>query len=408
MMIVLHTAAILLTLVALFSYLNYRFVSLPNTIVVMTVAAAASLIMVLLGKLGWDDLVFYTSQVLGGNNDLSPLMQSLLGLLLFVAALQLNLQELKSQSWVVAAIALISTALSVVLIGSLLWLVLRALGAPLEYFYCLFFGLLISPTDSIGLLGVLRSVRVAKSMETMISGESVCNNAITVILFALFAAVFANPDAADTVLTLPMLQLLLGGMVWGVLLGVLMYYLLKGIEQQSQLAMLLTLSLSLAGEAVALWLGLSVPVALLIAGVFLANNSAMTDGIREQLKLFWGLINEIVLMGLFVVLGLALLLLPVRVEYLLAALAIIPVVIFARYVGVGLPILVLQRYRRFHPGMARLLTWGALRGGISAALILTLPQNTTRDVLLVLTYAVVIFSVSVQGLVLNRMLDEVR
>jgi len=407
-MIVLHTAAILLTLVALFSYLNYRFVSLPNTIVVMTVAAAASLIMVLLGKLGWDDLVFYTSQVLGGNNDLSPLMQSLLGLLLFVAALQLNLQELKSQSWVVAAIALISTALSVVLIGSLLWLVLRALGAPLEYFYCLFFGLLISPTDSIGLLGVLRSVRVAKSMETMISGESVCNNAITVILFALFAAVFANPDAADTVLTLPMLQLLLGGMVWGVLLGVLMYYLLKGIEQQSQLAMLLTLSLSLAGEAVALWLGLSVPVALLIAGVFLANNSAMTDGIREQLKLFWGLINEIVLMGLFVVLGLALLLLPVRVEYLLAALAIIPVVIFARYVGVGLPILVLQRYRRFHPGMARLLTWGALRGGISAALILTLPQNTTRDVLLVLTYAVVIFSVSVQGLVLNRMLDEVR
>ncbi len=407
-MVVIHSAAIILTLVALFSYLNYRFVSLPNTIVVMTVAAVASLVMVLLGKFGWDGLVFYTSQVLRGNTEFSPLMQSLLGLLLFVAALQLNLQELKLQSWVVATIALISTAISVALIGSVLWLVLRALGTPLDYFYCLFFGVLISPTDSIGLLGVLRSVRVAKSMETMISGESVCNNAITVMLFALFAAMFAEPARQNILLTLPMLQLLLGGVVWGVLLGVLMHYLLKSIEQQSQLAMSLTLSLSLAGEAVALWLGLSVPVALLIAGLFLANNSAMTDGIREQLKLFWGLINEIVLVGLFVVLGLELLLLPVRVEYLLAALAIIPVVVFARYVGVGLPILVLQRHRRFHPGMARLLTWGALRGGISAALILTLPQNTTRDVLLVLTYAVVIFSVSVQGLVLNRMLDEVR
>lgn len=407
-MVVIHTAAIILTLVALFSYLNYRFVRLPNTIVVLTVAAVVSLLMVLLGKLGWDGLLFYTSQVLADNTEFSPLMQSLLGLLLFVAALQLNLQELKLQSWVVATIAATSTTISVVLIGSVLWLVLRALGIPLEYFYCLFFGVIISPTDSIGLLGVLRSVRVAKPMETFISGESVCNNAITVLLFALLAGIFADPDVHDNVLSLPMFQLILGGVVWGVLLGLLLHYLLKGIEQQAQLAILLTLSLSLAGEAVALWLGLSVPISLVIAGLFLANNSAMTDAIREQLKFFWSLLNEIVLVGLLVMLGLELLLLPVRVEYLLAALAIIPVLLFVRYVGVGLPILVLQRYRRINPGMARLLTWGALRGGISAALILTLPESSPRDVLLVLTYAVVVFSVSIQGLVLNRMLDEVR
>lgn len=407
---VLNTAALLITLAALFSYLNYRFVRLPNTIGIMIIALVMSLVMLLLGKFGWTDMIFYTNKLLRSIDFHETLMKGMLSFLLFAGALHVNLNDLRQQTSIIVILATVGVLLSTFIIGGLTWLVLHALNINLSLIYCLVFGALISPTDPIAVIGILKRARVPKSLETKISGESLFNDGMGVVVFLVLFGLATGGDLSAGGVSLLLLQEVAGGIVFGLVLGAGVYYLLKDIDNY-QLEVMLTLALVMGGYALAHELHLSGPLAVVAAGLFIGNHGrllAMSEKTRAHLDTFWELIDEILNAVLFVLIGLEVLLLSIPSEYLLAALAIIPLVLLARFISVGLPIVIMGRVRRFSPGVVQVMTWGGLRGGISVALALSLPFGTERHVILAITYAVVIFSIVVQGLTISRMVDEIR
>lgn len=408
---VLNTAALLITLAALFSYLNYRFIRLPNTIGIMMIALVMSLALLVIGKLGFADLIFYTNKLLRSIDFHETLMQGMLSFLLFAGALHVNLNDLKQQKGVIAVLATLGVLLSTFIIGGLTWVVLKALNIPLPLVYCLLFGALISPTDPIAVLGILKNARVPKSMEIKISGESLFNDGMGVVVFLVLLGVATGTHEVNVAsISMLIVQEVLGGIVFGLALGAGVYYLLKDVDNY-QLEVLMTLALVMGGYALANALHLSGPLAIVTAGLFIGNQGrhfAMSEKSRAHLDSFWELLDEILNAVLFVLIGLEVLLVAMRSEYLLAALAIIPLVLFARYVSVGSPMAVMSRFRRFTPGVVQIMTWSGLRGGISVALALSLPLGSERDVILAITYAVVIFSIVIQGLTISRMVDEIR
>ncbi len=408
---ILNTAALLITLAALFSYLNYRFIKLPNTIGIMIISLFLSIVLLLVGKFGWSDLIFHTNQVLRSIDFHEALMQGMLSFLLFAGALHVNINDLKQQQIVIAVLATFGVITSTFIIGTLTWVVLNALSIPLSYIYCLLFGALISPTDPIAVLSILKNARVPKTLETKIAGESLFNDGIGVVVFLVILGIAVGGDEVSfQSISLLFVQEALGGIAFGLALGALTYFLLKDVDNY-QLEVLLTLAAVMGGYALCTWLHISGPIAVVVAGLFIGNHGrklAMSEKTRQHLDTFWELIDEILNAVLFVLIGLEVLLLSLKTEYFLAALAIIPLVLFARYVSVGTPIMLLSRVRRFTPGVVQIMTWGGLRGGISVALALSLPLGLEREIILALTYAVVIFSIVVQGLTISRMVDDIR
>lgn len=408
---VLNTAALLITLAALFSYLNHRFVRLPNTIGIMMIALLLSLLMLVFGKLGWQELGHQAHQVLRSVDFHKTLMHGMLSFLLFAGALHVNLNDLKQQRGFIAVMATLGVLASTFIVGSLTWVVLHALDIKLSYLYCLLFGALISPTDPIAVLGILKTARVPKSLEIKIAGESLFNDGVGVVVFLVLLGLATGDHEANAgSIVFLFLQEAIGGTLFGLALGAGVYFLLKDVDNY-QLEILMTLALVMGGYAFATWLHISGPIAIVVAGLFIGNHGrlfAMSDKTREHLDNFWELVDEILNAVLFVLLGLEVLILSIRTEYMLAALAIIPLVLFARYTSVGVPVLLMNRYRRFTPGVVQVMTWGGLRGGISVALALSIPIGAEREVMLAITYAVVIFSIVVQGLTISRVIDEIR
>jgi CPA1 family monovalent cation:H+ antiporter len=408
---VLNTAALLITLAALFSYLNHRFVRLPNTIGIMIISLLLSLAILVTGKLGSDYLVFHAAKLLSGIDFYETLMHGMLSFLLFAGALHVNLNDLSQQKGIISVLATFGVVASTFIIGSLAWVVLNALGIEIDYLYCLLFGALISPTDPIAVLGILKTARVPKTLETKITGESLFNDGVGVVVFlVLLGLATGSSEATVQGVGLLLAQEALGGVVFGLALGFVVYYLLKDVENY-QLEVLLTLALVMGGYALAAYLHISGPIAIVVAGLFIGNHGrllAMTDKARTNLDTFWELMDESMNAVLFVLIGMEVLLISLKTEYYLAALAIIPLVLFARYVSVGLPVLIFRRFRKFTPGVVQVMTWGGLRGGISVALALSIPAGSEREIILAITYAVVIFSIIVQGLTISRVVDEIR
>ena len=408
---VLNTAALLITLAALFSYLNHRFVRLPNTIGIMIISLMLSLAILLAGKLGSDYLVLHAAQLLSEIDFYSTLMHGMLSFLLFAGALHVNLNDLSQQKGIITALATFGVVASTFIIGGLAWVVLNALGIEINFLYCLLFGALISPTDPIAVLGILKTARVPKTLETKIAGESLFNDGIGVVLFlVILGLATGSQEATVQGVSMLLLQEAVGGVVFGLVLGFSVYFLLKDVDNY-QLEILLTLALVMGGYALATYLHVSGPIAIVVAGLFIGNHGrllAMNETARGNLDTFWELLDEIMNAVLFVLIGMEVLLISLRTEYYLAALAIIPLVLFARYVSVGTPVLIFSRFREFTPGVVQVMTWGGLRGGISVALALSIPAGTEREVILAITYAVVIFSIIVQGLTVSRVVDEIR
>jgi len=408
---ILNTAALLITLAALFSYLNYRFVRLPNTIGIMIIALVISFLLLTLGKFGWQQFAVHANHFLRSIDFHEALMEGMLSFLLFAGALHVNINDLREQKAVITVLATVGVLLSTFIIGSLSWVVLQALNISLPYMYCLVFGALISPTDPIAVLGILKTARVPKSLETKISGESLFNDGMGVVVFLVLAGLATGSGETSAVhISLLFLQEAVGGILFGLVLGFGVYYLLKDVDNY-QLEVLLTLSLVMGGYALARQIHVSGPIAIVVAGLLIGNHGrsfAMSDKTRAHLDTFWELIDEILNAVLFVIIGLEVLLLSIQMEYMLAALAIIPLVLFARFISVGAPIAIMSMRRRFTPGVIQLMTWGGLRGGISVALALSLPLGPYREIILALTYAVVIFSIVIQGLTIGRMVDDIR
>ena len=403
---ILNTAAILITLAALFSYLNYRFLKIPTTIGIMLISLLMSLGLLLLHALGFGQLEQQAERMVRGIDFYETLMEGMLSFLLFAGALHVNLDDLRKQKWVILLLATVGVLLSTFLVGILSWLIFNGLGIHMPFIYCLVFGALISPTDPIAVLGVLKSIGVSKTLETKIAGESLFNDGIGVVVFLVMVGLATGSEQAEAGhISMLLLQEAGGGAVFGLLAGGLTFYMLRSIDNY-QVEVLLTLALVMGGYAVASALHLSGPIAMVVAGLVIGNQGrilAMSETTREHLDSFWELVDEVLNAVLFVLIGLEILLLSFRGEYLLATIVIIPAVLLARFISVGTPISVMRRFRRFSPRVVEILTWGGLRGGISVALALSLPAGAEREVILFATYGVVIFSILVQGLTIGRL-----
>ena len=403
---ILNTAAILITLAALFSYFNHRFLKIPTTIGIMLISLIMSLGLLVLHAMGFSQLEIQAERMVRGIDFYETLMDGMLSFLLFAGALHVNLDDLRQQRWVILLLATAGVLTSTFLVGGLTWLIFNGLGIYMPFIYCLVFGALISPTDPIAVLGVLKSVGVKKSLETKIAGESLFNDGIGVVVFLVMVGLATGSEQAEAShISILLLQEAGGGAVFGLLAGGMTFYLLRSIDNY-QVEVLLTLALVMGGYAAASALHFSGPIAMVVAGLMIGNHGrtlAMSETTREHLDSFWELVDEVFNAVLFVLIGLEILLLSFRGEYLLATIAIIPAVLLARFISVATPITLLRRYRRFSPRVIEILTWGGLRGGISVALALSLPAGAERDVILFTTYGVVIFSILVQGLTIGRL-----
>ncbi|MEJ2141121.1 MAG: sodium:proton antiporter [Gammaproteobacteria bacterium] len=404
----LNAAAILITLAAIFGFINTRFIKLPTTIGIMLIALLVSLLMIIAGKFGFADINTHASRLLKDINFHETLMQGMLSFLLFAGALHVNLNDLAKQKWLILILATVGVVSSTFIIGSLSWLILKALGLTIPFIYALLFGALISPTDPIAVMGILKKAGVSKSLETKIAGESLFNDGVGVVVFIVLLGI-ATSGQTPSVSTVGMLfvQEALGGMVFGLIIGSIAFWMLRTVNNY-QVEVLITLALVMGGYALAIRLHISGPIAMVVAGLLIGNHGrslAMSDATREHLDTFWELLDEIFNAVLFVLIGLEILILTFKEEYLLAALAIIPVVLLSRLASVGIPISIMRYFREFSPNVVEIMTWGGLRGGISIALALSLPLSVERDIIVAITYAVVVFSIFIQGLTIGKLAE---
>lgn len=395
-------AAALVTLAALFSYLNHRFIRLPVTIGVMLIALIFSVLLLAVGLV----LPGFTAEaesLLASIDFDKTVLEGLLSFLLFAGALHINLEDLARQKWVIGLLATIGLLISTAAVGCGAWLLLGLFGLELPLTYCLLFGALISPTDPIAVLGVLKQAGAPKTLETKIAGESLFNDGVAVVLFLILADLASGarePTFGEVAALLA--QEAGGGILFGLLLGYLAYRMLKSVDNY-QVEVLITLALVLGGYSLAGALHLSGPIAIVVAGLMIGNQGrllAMSEATRHRLDTFWELVDEILNAVLFLLIGLEVLVLTFTERYLLAGALMIPLVLLARLTSVSLSVKALDRFHPFTRGAIPVLTWGGLRGGISVALALAIPAGPERDVIVAITYTVVVFSIAVQGLTL--------
>jgi monovalent cation:H+ antiporter, CPA1 family len=402
-MSVFQIIAILISLTAIFSYLNHRFFRLPATIGVMLIALLVSL-----GLIGAGHFAPWVrdgaEQLLKQIDFDQTLMQGMLSFLLFAGALHINLSDLHEHRGVITALAIAGVVISLFLFGTLIYFVLGWLGLGLGYEWCLLFGALISPTDPVAVIGILKEAKVPRGLEVQIAGESLFNDGIGVVAFIVLGEIaISGAEASAGHIGALFLQEAVGGALFGFAIGWIVFHLLKSIDNY-RVEVLLTLALVMGGYALASAIQVSGPIAVVVAGLFIGNHGrrfAMSDTTRANLDAFWELLDEILNALLFVLIGLEILVLTFSRSLLFAGLLAIPAILLARWVSVLLPVTLLGRWRQFTPGTVAIMTWGGLRGGISVALALSLPPGREREIVLGITYAVVIFSILAQGLTLK-------
>ena len=399
---------ILLTLAAIFGFVNYKFIKLPTTIGLMLLGLIFSLVIIITGQFNDNFYQFAQSFVTEVRLDES-LLGIMLSYLLFAGALHVKLEDLSSQRWVIAILATIGVILSTFIIGTLSYAILGALGIKIDYTYCLLFGALISPTAPVAVLGILKKAGAPKSLETKITGESLFNDGVGVVVFIaiLGIATGQNEPTVSAITNLFVIEVL-GGLGIGFALGLVAFLMLRSIDQY-QVEILITLALVTGGYSLAQHLHTSGPLAMVVAGLMIGNHGrilAMSPKTEEHLDSFWELIDEILNAILFLVIGLEILVLAFQTSHLLFGIIAIPLTLGVRMFAVSLPVFILKKQREFTKGTIKALTWGGLRGGISLALALSIPKGFERDVLLTATYIVVIFSIAVQGMTLKYFLPK--
>jgi len=400
--------AIVISLTAGFSYLNYRFLGLPVTIGVMVIALVASLLLHMIDFLGLH-LEEQAAAWLQSIDFNKTLLHGMLSFLLFAGALHVNLHDLFNQKWAIGSLATLGILLSTFLVGTFTWWVLALVGIPLPYLACLVFGALISPTDPIAVLGILKHANAPKSLEVKITGESLFNDGVGIVVFIILAELAAGTHTLTMGHVLGLFaQEAVGGVLLGLGLGALACSLLRSIDQY-QIEVMITLAIVTGGYAMASAWHLSGPIAVVVAGLMVGNHGrthAMSDTTREHLDTFWELIDEILNAVLFVLIGLEVLVLTFPYQQLLAGVFVIPLILLSRLLAIGAPMSLLRLVRSFTPGAIWLMTWGGLRGGISVALALSLPPGLERDVIVTMTYVVVVFSIVVQGLTMETLVKR--
>jgi CPA1 family monovalent cation:H+ antiporter len=408
---ILDTAAILLTLTAVFGYINHRFFKLPTSIGILLIGLVLSMLLLLFGG---DAMKESADKFVTRIDFNETVMNVMLSFLLFAGALHVNLGDLRDQKWVVAILASAGLLVSTFLIGVVSYFVFSWVGLDVPFLWCFVFGALISPTDPVAVLGILKKVGAPKSLETKITGESLFNDGVGVVVYLVLVGLAAG-EAEASVISVGKLFLVEvgGGIFLGGVIGYVAYWMLKTIDNY-QVEILITLALVTGGYQLATSWHLSGPLAMVVAGLMIGNHGrlmAMSDTTRDHLDLFWELVDEILNALLFLLIGLEIFVLTWSGQAFSAGLVLIVVVLASRMIAVSLPVQALKRARTFSPGIVRILTWGGLRGGISVALALALPKDgslheESRQAILMATYLVVIFSIAVQGLTLKPLISR--
>jgi len=406
-MTIFQIIAILISLTAIFSYLNYRYFKLPATIGVMLIALLVSL--ALIGAGHFAPWIRESAEDLLKQIDFDEaLMQGMLSFLLFAGAMHINLGDLAEHKGVIATLSVAGVVISLFVFGTLIYFALGWLGIGLDYPWCLLFGALISPTDPVAVIGILKEAKVPKSLEVQIAGESLFNDGVGIVAFIVLSEVaVAGQHASAGHIGRLFLEEAVGGAVFGFAIGWIAYRLLKSVDNY-RVEVMLTLALVMGGYALASAIHVSGPIAVVVAGLFIGNHGrrfAMSEITRKNLDAFWELIDEILNALLFVLIGLEILVLAFTRNLLFAGLLAVPAILLARWVSVAVPVALTGRHKEFIGGTVTIMTWGGLRGGISVALALSLPAGREREIVLAVTYIVVIFSILAQGLTLKRVVQ---
>ncbi|MBD1261233.1 sodium:proton antiporter [Maribacter polysiphoniae] len=401
---------ILVFLSAAFGFINVRFLKLPNTIGLMVITIFFTLGVFALSY--FDDTLLNAEKYIITQVDFKTLLLDvMLSFLLFAGALHTNFQQLHVQRWPIFVFSTLGVLVSTFLVGTGTYYLLLLFNLNIDYVYCLLFGALISPTDPIAVLGILKQAGAPKKLETKIVGESLFNDGVGVVVF-LTIFQFASSGSA-TVSALDVLELfgveVIGGIVFGLLLGWVTYRLMKSIDDYD-IEVIITLATVMVGTVIAQKLHLSAPLAMVTAGLMVGNDtirdSAMSEITETYVDKFWELIDILLNTVLFVLIGMEMLVLAFQLDYVIAGLLAIPIILICRYLSLLLPITFFKKKLDFVPNTNLIMTWGGLRGGISIALALGLTQDMHRDLFLVITYVVVVFSIIVQGLTVGKLIKR--
>ena len=401
---------ILIVLTAIFSYINYRTLKLPTTIGVMVVSLLVSLGIAGMGGFGISSPQHHAERIISHIDFNKTLLHGMLAFLLFAGSLQIKIRDLARQKWIITLLSTIGVIVSTFIVGGLTWLMLGAIGIPVSFIQCLLFGALISPTDPVAVIAILKTSGVPKSLETKIAGESLFNDGIGVVVFMIIMELSRSGGDVTVVRVMQLfLQEAVGGIAFGLAIGLLAFLMLKWVDDY-QLEVIITLALVMGGYSLADKLHTSGPLAMVAAGLLVGNHGralAMSDQTREHLDAFWELIDEILNAILFMLIGLEIQVMEFSRGYLVAGLAAIGIALLARWASVAASVSIIRPFRSFSPGAVRILTWGGLRGGIAVALALSLPSGPGRAVILVLTYMIVVFSILIQGLTLRSLVSRI-
>ena len=400
---------VLLTLTAFYYYINRRWLHLPATIGVMLIALVLSLLFHLAASYGlsvqerafehWLRAIDFNKVVLHG----------ILSVLLFAGALQLNIHDLLEHKWSIGLLATAGVLVSTFFIGTFTWWCLQWLGVGISYAFCLVFGALISPTDAVVVMGTMKHAGVPKHLRMAVTGEALFNDGVAIVVFS---ALLTFATGAHTLqpweLAIPFLREALGGLLLGLAYAHVLHWTVRTVDDK-EFGVLITLAIATGGFALADALGCSGPIAIAVAGLLFGHygrHGTISAQTRISIEGFWEIIDHIYNVVLFALLGLESLLLAFRAEFVLAGLVAIPLVLIGRFLSVGVPAMLIGPFRDVGIGSMGVLTWAGLRGGVSVALALSIPLGPEREIILIITYLVVIFSIVVQGLTMEHVVKR--
>ncbi|HEY8660306.1 MAG TPA: sodium:proton antiporter [Hanamia sp.] len=396
---------LIIVLTAIFGYINFRFIKLPGTIGIMLISLIASLVVIGIGTIF---PIFFAKTIESIKTiDFNIIvLKIMLSFLLFAAAIHIDVKKLKSERMAIITFSTIGVLISTLVVAALLFLTTNLFGLSVNFLYCLLFGALISPTDPIAVIGILKKAKIPSSLETKISGESLFNDGVGVVLFITFYEIakigLDNTSLWDVIWLF--IKEAGGGILLGWLLGYLGYWALKSIDNYV-VEVMITIAIVMGGYSIADKLDVSGPLAMVIAGIITGNKSmdlGVSDVTRDYLNKFWEMMDEVMNAILFLLIGFEMLIVAFNFTLLWLGCITILIVLFARYISVKLPIMVLKKQKPFEKNAIPILTWGALRGGISVALALSVPKYMYGEMFVTITYIVVLFSIIVQGLTIGK------
>ena len=406
-----YSFSVLIVFASLFAYINHRFIKLPSTIGIMVMAIIVSLIIRVGGSSIFPHFTSDLNSLVSGFDFTEVLMGAMLNFLLFAGAIHVNFTDLRKQRGPVLTFSTISVIISAFVIGGILYYLAPLLGVELPFLYCLLFGSLISPTDPIAVLGILKRAKVSKALETKIAGESLFNDGVAVVLFAVILQLTQSSEVQISLTTISWLvaKEALGGLLLGAILGYTASKAMKGIDDYI-VSVLITLSVVMGGYLISHSIHISSPLTMVAAGLFIGNYGkkvAMSDITKDYLTKFWELIDEILNAILFLFIGFELLLITDLERYWIISLLAIPVVLIARFASILIPSLIVPFKPKLTRGSLYVLVWGGLRGGVSIALVLSIGATEYTELLLEMTYFVVVFSIIVQGLTVGKLASRI-